>query len=214
MVNKSKKFSEVKPAATVRKHGEAAGLNQRKNVRVDDVLKIDYRKIPQKDYETCENKPEIILQKIFGKPFEAPKIEDVSLELLYMLIYQANQKIDRILDMLESKDAEKYESMNNECVNISGSGMRFIANQSFSIGDIVALRIFLPLASKTWINILGKVVSVTESGAENRYEVTVKFKELTESDREIIIRYVFKRQRELLRLTSDSKSRETLNFEP
>jgi c-di-GMP-binding flagellar brake protein YcgR len=111
--------------------------------------------------------------------------------------------------MLESKDTEKYESVNNESVNISGSGMKFIANQSFSIGDIVALRIFLPLVSKTWINILGKVVSVTESGAENRYEVTVKFKELSESDREIIIGYVFKRQRELLRLTSDVKSRES-----
>ena len=188
----SKKISEVK----------AVGANHREHVRVDDVLKVDYRKISQKDYETCKGKPEIIFKNTFGKAFEAPKIEDVSLELLYKLIYQANQKIDRILDILESKDAKKYESVGSECVNISGSGIKFIANRSFSIGDIIALRVFLPLVSKTWINILGEVVSSTESGLENKYDVAVKFKELSESDREIIIGYVFKRQRELLRLTS------------
>ena len=198
MVNEPKNFPEVK----------ATGLNHRKHVRVDDVLKVDYRKISQKEYSKCKGKPEIISKNIFGKPFEAPEIEDVSLELLYKLIYQANLKIDRILNILESKDAEKYASVGNECVNISGSGMKFIANRSFSIGDIIALRLFLPLVSKTWINIFGEVVSVTESEPENKYSVAVKFKELSESDREIIIGYVFKRQRELLRRTSDVKQRD------
>ena len=208
MVNESKNFPEVKPAATVRKHGEAV---ERKHVRVDDVLKVDYRKISQQDYKRCKGKPEIIFKNTFGEAFEAPKIEDVSLELLYKLIYQANQKIDRILDILKSKDADRYESVGSECVNISGSGIKFIANHSFSIDDIIALRVFLPLVSKTWINILGKVVSSTESGTGNRYNVAVKFEELSESEREIIIGYVFKRQRELLRRTSDVKSREAEN---
>ena len=204
MINESKNFSEVKPV----------GTTKRKHVRVDDVLKVDYLKISQKDYKGCKNKPEIILKKTFGKPFEAPHVEAVSLKLLYELIYQANQKIDRILDMLESKDAEKYESVNNESVNISGSGMKFIANQSFSIGDIIAIRVFLSLVSKTWLNVLGKVTSATESGPGNRYDISVKFVDLSEGDREMIVRYVFKRQRELLRLTSDVKSQETLNLEP
>ena len=198
MVNEPKNFSEV----------NAVELNHKKHVRVDDVLKVDYRKISQKEYSKCKGKPEIILKNIFGKPFEAPEIEEANLELLYKLIYQANLKIDRILNILESKDAEKYASVGNECVNISGSGMKFIANRSFSIGDIIALRLFLPLVSKTWINIFGEVVSVTESEPENKYSVAVKFKELSESDREIIIGYVFKRQRELLRRTSDVKQRD------
>ncbi|MDI6687536.1 MAG: PilZ domain-containing protein [Desulfobacterales bacterium] len=192
MINKSKKFLETDMVKT----------NDRKHVRVNDILKVDYRKILQKDYETCKGKPEIIFKNTFGKPFEAPEIEEASLELLYRLIYQANQKIDRILDIMESKDAEKYESVGSECVNISGSGMRFISNQSFRIGDIIALRVFLPLASKTWINVLGKVVSSIEAETENKYDVSVKFEELSESDRDIIIGHVFKRQRELLRLTS------------
>ena len=200
MVNEPKNFSEVK----------ATGPNQRKNVRVDDVLKVDYRQISQQDYNECKTKPEIIFEKTFGKVFEAPKVEDVSLELLYKLIYHANLKIDRILTILESKDTERPESVSSESVDISGSGMKFIANRKFSTGDIIALRVFLPLVSisKTWINILGEVVLATKSGTENRYDVTVKFKGLSECDKEIIIGYVFKRQRELLRRSSDVKNRE------
>ena len=203
MIDDLKNFSEVKPVVTNHiKNVKVDDVRNREHVRVDDVLKVDYRKIPQKDYETCKDDPEIIFENTFGKPFEVPKIENVSLELLYKLIYQANLKIDRILNILESKNTEKYESVSGEYVNISGSGMRFIANQSFSINDIIALRVFIPLVSKTWINILGKVVSITESESANKYDIAVKFEELSESDREIIIGYVFKRQRELLRRSS------------
>jgi len=182
---------------------------QRGHVRVNDILRVDYRKISQEDYENCENKPEIIFKNIFGEPLKAPEIEEVNSELLYNLIYQANLKIDRILNILESRDTERYVSANNECVNISGSGMRFVANRSFLIGDVIALRVFLPLVSSTWINMLGKVASSAESDPGNKYDVSVQFIEMSESDREMIVRYVFKRQRELLRLGSDAKSRKS-----
>ncbi|MBW2644623.1 MAG: PilZ domain-containing protein [Deltaproteobacteria bacterium] len=187
-------------------------VSQRGYVRVDDMLRVDYRKISQGDYESCENKPEIIFKNIFGEPFKAPEIEEANSELLYNLIYQANLKIDRILNILESRDSERYVSAGSECVSISGSGMRFVANRNFSIGDIIALRVFLPLVSRTWINVLGEVTSSAESGPENRYDVSVRFAELSEGDREMIVRYVFKRQRELLRLSSDAKNRESENL--
>jgi len=111
--------------------------------------------------------------------------------------------MDRILDILEDKRAEKYAVSKNENVNISGAGIRFIADQAFSIGDIIALRIFLPLATQTQIDVLGEVRKVTESEKKGRYCIAAKFIELSEDDREMIIRYVFKRQREIIRITSD-----------
>ena len=184
--------------------------NSRGYVRVDDILKVDYRKISQEHYKKCESKPEVIFKNIFGETIKVPEIEGgtegVDLELLYNLIYQANLKIDRILDVLERKDTERYASADREWVNISGSGMRIIVNQRFSSGDIIAFKVFLPLASRTWINVIGKVMSVTEVDSENRYSTAVKFIDLSEVDREMIIRYVFQRQRELLRLGSDVKT--------
>jgi len=111
--------------------------------------------------------------------------------------------MDRILDILEDKRAEKYAVSKNENVNISGAGIRFIADQAFSIGDIIALRIFLPLATQTQIDVLGEVKKVAESEKKGRYCIAAKFIELSEDDREMIIRYVFKRQREIIRITSD-----------
>lgn len=181
----------------------------RGHVRVDDILKVDYRKISQEYYKKCGSKPEVIFKNIFGDPIKVHEIEGgtegVNLELLYNLIYQANLKIDRILGILESKDTERYASAGSECVNISGSGMKFVVNQRFSSGDIIAFKVFIPLSSRTWINVLGKVMSVTESDSENKYSTTVKFIDLSKVDREMIIRYVFQRQRELLRLGSECK---------
>jgi len=191
---------------------KAVRITQRGHVRVDDMLRVDYRKISQGDYENCETKPEVIFKNVFGETLKAPEIEEANPELLYNLIYQANLKIDRILDILESRDTERYVSTGSECMNISGSGMRFVATRNFLIGDIIALRVFLPLVSRTWINVLGKVTSSAESDSGNKYDVSVRFVELSESDREMIVGYVFKRQRELLRLGSDAKNRESENL--
>lgn len=186
--------------------------HSRGNVRVDDILKVDYRKVSHENYKQYESKPDVIFKNTFGEPGNGPevvgKIEGVDLELLYKLIYQANQKIDHILDILETKDTEKHASAGSESVNISGSGMKFAANHDFLIGDIIALRVFLPLdlATGSWINVLGKVTSLTQASSKNTYNTAVKFINLSEQDREIIIRYVFKRQRELLRLGSEVKT--------
>jgi len=179
--------------------------NRRGYARVDDLLRVDYRKISPEEHDRYGINPDGIFKNIFGELPQTPEIEEVNLELLYKLIYQANLKMDRILAILESRDTDRYASVGTEYVNISGSGMSFIANQGFSIGDTIALRIFLPLVSSTWITVMGTVKSSTALSPKNGYRTAVHFTGLSEADREMIIRYVFKRQRELLRDTSDIK---------
>jgi c-di-GMP-binding flagellar brake protein YcgR len=182
--------------------------NRRKYVRVDDLLKVDYRKISEEEHRRYEENQEEIFQRIFGEPFKVPDIEEVDLGLLYRLIYQANLKMDRILAILENRDTDRYESVDTEYVNISGSGMKFTASRGFSTGDILALRIYLPLVSSTWMTVLGKVKSSTELPTKEGYGTAIQFIELSEDDRETIIRHVFKRERELLRVTSDTQEGE------
>jgi hypothetical protein len=201
-VTESKNFPEVK----------AVKVTRRKYVRVDDVLKVDYQKVVPKAYQQHQNKPEVILNDIFGAPFKVPGIDEVDLKLLYKLIYQTNLKMDRILDLLENRDKDRYESVGREGVNISGSGMKFIATRTFSIDDVLAMRTFLPLPSKTQLNLLGKVTSVRETGPENRFEVCVRFVDLTEKDRKAIVKYVFQRQRELIRLSSHDENQKQIEY--
>ena len=181
---------------------------RREHTRVDDMLNVDYRKISKEEYRNHESNHEGIFAGIFGDPLRTPETEEIDLKLLYKLIYQANLKIDYIMEMLESRDTDRYDSTGTKCVNISGSGIKFTSNQLFSVGDIIALRIFLPLVSSTWATVLGEVKSSVDAPREGEYLTAVRFVRLSEDDRESIIRYVFKKQRELLRETSDDKERE------
>jgi len=189
------------------RNGQEEREGRREFMRIDDLLRVDYRKISQQEFDRSSGKPEAIFRKVFGDPVIPPEIEEVDLKLLYNLIYQANLKMDRILEALETRDGSPYSSVDTEYVNISGSGMKFVSEQGYAIGDMIALKIFLPMVSNTWLTVLGRVVSSTELPRKEGYSTAVRFEGLSEDDREMIIRYIFKRQRELLRLTSDMKAR-------
>ncbi len=178
--------------------------NRRRHIRVDGNLKVESQKISQEDYKKFKNNPKIIFIKAFDELSKTPEIQEVTLELLYKLIYQVNMKMDRILEILESKETGKRAFVESECTNISGSGMNLITNQRFAIGDIIAHRILLPIASQPHIYVLGKVTSIVKSDAEKKYNVSLTFVDLPEEDQDLIIRYVFNRQRELLKLSLDS----------
>ncbi len=173
-------------------------VNERQHARVDGVLKVDYANIPETNTQKYLNTPQLIFNKIFGESYRVPEVEDVTPRILYELLYQVNMKMDRILEILEKEHARDYFSA-DETVNISAAGMRFVSSQEMQLGRIIALRIILPLATLTTINTLGKVVTISDSESEKKYVVSVKFINITEDDKAMITKYVFKRQRELLR---------------
>lgn len=170
-------------------------LAQRGHVRVDDVLKVDYKKISHKDYEKYKDVPRVIFQNIFEESVKVPKIEDITLNVLYELVYHLNLKVDRILDIVSREVPRKYDS-SIEHVNISGSGLRFVSDHNYQIGDLIAMRV--DLAATTPVHVLSEVVSSEESGNGN-YVLKVKFVELSGGDQEKIIKHIFARQREILR---------------
>ncbi|RKX58990.1 MAG: hypothetical protein DRP37_07180, partial [Thermodesulfobacteriota bacterium] len=110
-ISESKNFPDVK----------ATKVHRRMYISVNNILKVDYKKISQDNYIKYKDKPIIIYKNIFGEPFKTPEVEEVNLKLLYELIYQTNLKMDRILDILEDGRTEKYAVSENENVNISGA---------------------------------------------------------------------------------------------
>jgi len=178
--------------------------NRREHVRVDCTLKVDCQRLSPDDYRRFQDNPEFIFKKTLHELPEIPEIDEVTLDVLYRLIYETNLKMDRILELLEQQDGTAHASIRVDCVNISGSGLKCITNRRFSIGDIVALRIFLPVASRPQIQVLGQVTSSEESQATDDYHVVISFVDIPEGDRDTIIGYVFNRQRELLKRSFDA----------
>lgn len=189
-ITESEKFPIVKARRVLR----------RNHARVDDILKINYSPVSNEHYRENIKSPRLIFEKAFGETYKLPEIENVNLETLYELLHRLNAKVDHILEILDSKNVKKFSPATYENINISASGMRFKADEPIPLGNIIAIRLILPLTMETPINVLGEVVvSDGHVDHEGKYSISVKFINLTRTDEEIITKYVFKRQRELLR---------------
>ena len=95
----------------------------------------------------------------------------------------------------------EYEST-HETINISGSGVRFMASTNFKEGKLLKLKIDLPTRPITVIPIIGEVVRterVVKKKNEVSYRIALQYTEISKTDREKLIQYIFQKQRELLR---------------
>lgn len=120
-------------------------------------------------------------------------------------IHSIHRKLDFIIKLLGPSDEENIFKKEPEEVNISGSGMRFRTPEPLRAGEYVEVKLVLPIASGVIIELIGQVVRCISSPLEacsdvhRQHETAMTFVAINEDDREFIIRYVFKRQRELLR---------------
>ncbi len=123
-------------------------------------------------------------------------------------LIQIEDKLDRALELLASREKKDENVFIGQGVDIGGGGMRMLCDTALKRGQIlkISFRIFrYPVVS---LQVFGKVVRVTpvrEDGKQG-YEVAVEFLNLHEDYREWIISYVFQMQRESIRGKRKSKN--------
>ena len=124
-------------------------------------------------------------------------------------IHSIHRKLDFILKIISKPEDDNIFNREPEEINISGSGLKFKSADNLKPGDYLDIKLVLPIASGVIIELIGEVVHVERSSESNEalpqdiQDIAVKFAAINEDDREFIIRYVFKRQRELLRAESN-----------
>ncbi len=174
-------------------------VHERLHARVDDILTVGYRRVQARDYPGGEEQAQMILRDVFGDIQHVPDVENVTPAMLYRLLYQLNLKVDRLMDMANLGRDKSFRLSGLERVNISASGIRFTMPEKPDPDEIIALRLDLPLETVTRLEVLGKVVSITPDDKGDGYRVSIAFTDLPEDMKETITRYVFRKQRELLR---------------
>lgn len=120
-------------------------------------------------------------------------------------LWEINRKLDLLIHMSLAEDFRTLMGTIPREVNISGSGIRFITSESFKEGDLLEVSMILPMVPLLFIRFVGEVVrmkSVT-SYETARYAVAVRFLNVDQETKDDIIRYLFRRQRELLRMRQD-----------
>jgi len=178
---------------------------RREFFRIHDRLPIEFRRINPEDFDRLKdviryNSTQAIdkINEIYF--LEGSESRDES-EQMRNCIQIINKKLDMIIDHLHrSQCGEAYQSMQVN-ISISGAGVQFECDTDLGEGDYMELKIVIPIFPYPKISSLCEVVRTRklEDIASNRYRIALKFLAINEKDRDLLINYVFVKEREYLR---------------
>lgn len=158
--------------------------------RVDAIVPLGVRLISSEEKQRIKSRISGEINFIRA-PLDEP-MDKVLAEWLKMI----NSKLDYLINLWSFKE-EGFSSLSTTEVNISGGGMSFVSDLSYNKGDILELKVVLESPSAVALYLYGEVVKCQM--INNAYRVAVKFINIEEDIRDHIIKFVFHRQRQLLR---------------
>ncbi|BCB96093.1 pilus assembly protein PilZ [Dissulfurispira thermophila] len=166
-------------------------MRMREFSRVDAYVPFAVRLVPP------EERPNI-KSKISGEAVlaEFQTLTDVEDKVLSDWLKMLNAKLDSIISMLTFQ-REGFGSLPFEQINISGGGLSFSSKDRYKIGDVLEIKMLIPMMPPVALYIYGEVVKVEPQA--NSCVTGVKFIAMDEDIRDEIVKFVFRRQREMLR---------------
>lgn len=170
---------------------ESKEQNLREFSRVDAVVPLEVRLVSPEDRQNISSF--IVGEASLPEYQVPPEVEDVILsEWLKML----NAKLDAIISALADQH-EKIPSISQRMVNISGGGLSFDSAEKYKPGDILEMKLMLPISPVYTLYVFGEVVDIRQKG--DHYHTAVKYITIDDEIRDHIVKFVFKTQRDMLR---------------
>lgn len=168
--------------------------NAGSNIKTCDTIPLDYEKITRDEYERC---------KECGFPTDSwQKIEMVkSVDLapaLYECLQDIEQKLNLIIRHLSMLKEGKTVIPQEREIEISASYIIFDTEEPLTVGDILKLKMILPLYPIAYLTLFSEVTGIERSG-DRRNKVSINYLDLSDDTRDKIISYLFKKQREAIR---------------
>jgi len=115
-------------------------------------------------------------------------------------VFLLNDKLDKIIDLLESNKGKNKITV-KKTVNISGTGMKLIVYNPVNKGQILDISLNMPGFPLGGFTAYGEVVRTREFEQKSKslYEIGVKFINIREKEREMLIAYAFSQERQKIR---------------
>jgi hypothetical protein len=107
-----------------------------------------------------------------------------------------NAKLDTILGLLHQSSIKAEYPLEATITQISGAGVQFTSPHAFQVGEHLELVITLSRFPMQLVNAVG---TITRREERDHPVWVVEFTCIRDNDREVIIQYVFREQRELIR---------------
>jgi hypothetical protein len=183
--------------------------NSRAHLRMDVAILLQHRKLTPVECEDIEtiisSKEETDLSPLSfslrpfmegeGKEEEMGNIDPFILNALIDI----NLKLNLIISTMSSGEKKNILTRMPIEVNLSEGGIGFITTEEVCDGDLLEVEMILPVFPIAVIKAIGKAVRVTplQQGGNN---IGVQYINIQDEDRDKIVHYLFKKQREWLRV--------------
>ncbi|MGD8387687.1 MAG: PilZ domain-containing protein [Desulfobacteraceae bacterium] len=117
-------------------------------------------------------------------------------ERLYRCIQLLNNKLDFLIERALAGPGDERGGL-DDVIEISGSGLKFLTQESLSQGDIIRMNIMIPETSLYRMEFLAEVLRVEEQDAAHL--VAARIVAIDEDARDAIVQTVFRKQRQSIR---------------
>ena len=166
---------------------------RREYSRVDAYIPFEYRVIAPEEGDH-------VRARIFGNASlvefrQIPDMEDHD-NVLEEWMKILDSKLDTVIRLL-TLQREGYFGLSYKAVNISGGGMSFGLPQALPLGELLEIKIVFTLNQYTALCIYGEVVKIEKRN--DHYFNAVRYVHMDDLVRNEIIRFVFEREREIIR---------------
>jgi hypothetical protein len=188
------------------------GVDDRRDYfRIKDRLAIEIRAISDDEFLQLENtiryNPTQVIDKAYDMHFLKESISSDEKEKNQVLSYLAmiDKKLDMLIDFLyKPKKDELFHTSYME-VEVSGNGIKFLTDLEIHGGDYAEIRVVIPRFPYPKITALAQVLKSEECPVNemNYCEVIARFVVINEEDRDLLINYIFVKDRERLRLKKE-----------
>jgi hypothetical protein len=180
--------------------------------RIHDRLVVEFRQITPEDFAKLRDVIQYNSTQIANKIIETHLVADKALrgadEELFAYMGMMNKKLDMIIELLsKSQYGEIYHNVQTE-IDLSGAGVQFESHIPLQRGDYTELKIIVPLFPYPKITILCQVVRTenVQGSVAGISRIAMKFLVINEKERDLLINYVFVREREFLRQKKETVS--------
>lgn len=159
--------------------------------RVEAYVPLSVRLLKKDEVEMVKSRLSGDITFLSSKPIDEPSDKALAEWLKFI-----NQKIDFLISII-TIEQQGFSSLPINKVDISGGGMSFRSKIPYERGNVLEIKMVIENPTPLALYLYGEVISC--EAIDHEFRIGLKFVNIDEDVRDQIVKFVFHRQRQIIR---------------